>query len=153
MVIFLTASLRSPSFGDRVTDKSRVPRLCSGYWGSFKSSVTSSVLSKSTNKHVAKFIFYLKMKIRLAEEPMHIIEAHKHPNTVFALASWVIQSRYCKVIRSFLYYKERTSMTLKWVQLGLKESSNQVKSFFCHSSFFHLVSTDRDNDWRAETNP
>lgn len=43
---FLTASLRSPSLGDRVTDKSKVPRLCSGYWGSFKSSVTSSVLDR-----------------------------------------------------------------------------------------------------------
>lgn len=45
---FLTASLTSPSFGDKVTASSRLPRLCSGYCGSFRSSVTSSVLQGGT---------------------------------------------------------------------------------------------------------
>lgn len=44
---FLTASVIS-SFGDRVTDNSSVPKFFSGYWGSFRSNVTSRVLQKST---------------------------------------------------------------------------------------------------------
>lgn len=43
---FLTISLKSPSFGDKVTASSSVPKLCSGYCGSFRSRVTSSVLHK-----------------------------------------------------------------------------------------------------------